>query len=843
MTTVQEDAGKIEQALRLILEPGQVTELRAFVKKNGFEKTHSGYYNDPRTLAFHAAQLQHQAHGIYFIPNRINPALLARAQNKSRALGKRDPTTADHDIKRRLWFLLDLDPVRPSGISSSQLEKDAALAKAEQVREYLKRLGFPLPLFADSGNGAHLNYRVDLPPQDGQLLQRCLSALDARFTDDIVAIDQTVFNPSRIWKLYGTWARKGDNTEDRPHRPARLLDVPNKLEIVSVELLEALAVTHAEAKSTSPPKKLRTRLPSPPTQRSDDWLSNWMAKHLPEAKEPEPWKGKGRKWILPVCPWNADHSDSSAYVAQQPDGKIAAGCHHNGCYGKNWHSLRELLEPGWREKREKLKKKTQKKKTPQPCTPEEARLLFNPGRTTHQGNAERLMEQYGEDLHYNPAWGWIAWNGQKWVIDQGHEEQLYKQMAKTIYFEAAEENDSSRREEIWKWAKRSEDRSIMAGSLKMAESEEGVRRETTDFDQRPMLLTVANGTVNLETGELQPYRREDLLTKQISVEYDPNAECPTFLSFLDRIFESEASMVEFIQRAVGYSLTGKTSEHCVFILHGSGRNGKSTLINVLTDLLGEFARSVEPEVLTVRRNHNNTLVEMADLAGARLVTAVETEDNKRLAEAKIKQMSGNDVVKGCHKYKNPFDFRPIWKLWYATNHKPVIRGTDEGIWSRIRLIPFDVFIPAEERDLDLGEKLKNELPGILRWALDGCLAWQTKHLAPPEKVQKATAEYRNEQDILAAFLADCCVFVSESLLPVKMLYLAYVEWCNETGEKYPTTQSKFGKRLKERGVRQERITSGGNKGRMAWKGIGLLSARQVPSEVSEISEPTSQESS
>ncbi|MCG6533420.1 MAG: phage/plasmid primase, P4 family [Syntrophales bacterium LBB04] len=454
-------------------------------------------------------------------------------------------------------------------------------------------------------------------------------------------------------------------------------------------------------------------------------------------------------------------------------------------------------------------------------TPEEARRLFNPGRTTHLGNAERLIEQFGPDLHWVKQWGWVGWNGQKWVVDGGEEERLYKQVNRHIFREAANETDSAKREALWKWAKASESNAVMAGSFRMAQSEPGIRIQTTDFDRHEWLLNCTNGTLDLHTGQLLPHQREHLLTKQLAVPYLQEADCPTWKEkYLQKIFAGDTVLIDFLQKAVGYSLTGSTREHCLFILYGSGRNGKSTFINVLMKLLGSFAKSIEPEALTIRHHNPNTLVEMADLAGARLVTAVETEENKRLAEAKIKQMTGGDWIKACFKYKDPFDFLPVWKVWYATNHKPIIRGTDEGIWSRIRLIPFTVFLAEAERDHQLQEKLEAELPGILRWAVAGCLRWQQEGLHPPDKVQQATAAYRAEQDILAAFLSECCVLSPQATATAKDLYQAYTTWCQENGEANET-QTSLGKRLAERGFCRVRITGG----RIQWKGIGLLSER------------------
>jgi len=261
---------------------------------------------------------------------------------------------------------------------------------------------------------------------------------------------------------------------------------------------------------------------------------------------------------------------------------------------------------------------------------DQARLFFNPGRTTQVGNAERLREQCGEDIRYVEEWDWMAWNGSKWSIDRAVIESLYKETARGIYHEAAEEEDKYLREELWKWAKKSESHAVMAGSLRMAESEPGIPTKTDQFDCDLWALNCPGGTVDLQSGEERHHEKADLITKQIPIAYDPDAECPTFDAFLKRIMNDDAGMVEFIQRAVGYSLTGSTREQCLFILHGGGQNGKSTLINVLMDLLGEYAQHTPTDALMMKRGDQGIPNDLARLAGARM----EDQRNDRWGPAR-----------------------------------------------------------------------------------------------------------------------------------------------------------------------------------------------------------------
>jgi hypothetical protein len=336
------DLEEIKRALSLLFEPGQVVELRALdVSTPSYKKPHtvSGYYDDLDKCAKDAAQVSPYAAGVYVVLNPFNPALLARSANKS----KPDPktTTGDADITRRRRLLIDCDPIRPAGISASDDEKAYSLEVAFAMRELLSNRSWPDPILADSGNGTHLLYPIDQPAQDNNLIKHVLLALADFWNDDRVTIDTSVYNPARISKLYGTIARKGDNVPDRSHRLARILDFPDRLEVVSTELLEEIAKEAPEPVSKTQPRPAGTG-------RSDFDLDRWIAEHNLDIGSPRAW-GSGRKWVFNVCPWNPDHRDKSAYIVQFANGAIAAGCQHNWCKskGNDWHALRDVIEPGW----------------------------------------------------------------------------------------------------------------------------------------------------------------------------------------------------------------------------------------------------------------------------------------------------------------------------------------------------------------------------------------------------------------------------------------------------------------------------------------------------------------
>ena len=324
-------SGDIRRSLDVLLEPGQVAELRIMYTTKG---TQSGYFSDFDQLERVALSRNGKVPGIYVTLNPVHPDLQARANNRLKDYVR--VTTSDDQILTRRWIPIDFDPVRPAGISATDAEHAAAIHRAEDCLAWLTgTLGWPAGVFGDSGNGGHGLFRVDLPNDDTSrdLIQRCLEALTLQFSDQAIAVDLTTFNAARIWKLYGTAACKGDATTDRPHRLSKLLSVPSEIEIVSREQLEALA-------ARLPTRQPRQTRPRQPEQEFD--LARWISLHNLPVVRAGGWQG-GYKWILNPCPWNPDHHNRAAYIVQFPSGAIAAGCHHHGCAGNDWPALRALV--------------------------------------------------------------------------------------------------------------------------------------------------------------------------------------------------------------------------------------------------------------------------------------------------------------------------------------------------------------------------------------------------------------------------------------------------------------------------------------------------------------------
>lgn len=425
------------------------------------------------------------------------------------------------------------------------------------------------------------------------------------------------------------------------------------------------------------------------------------------------------------------------------------------------------------------------------------------------GNGQRLAALHGRDLRFCHAWDkWFIWDGCRWAPDEtGEIDRRAKDTVRSIYGEAATAISKNDREALAAHALRSESEGKRRAMIASAKSETGIPIRPDDFDRDPWLLNVQNGTLDLRTGELRPHRREDLITKLAPVKYDPEAECPVWWAFLERIFAGNFQLIDFVQRSVGYSLTGSTREQCLFFLYGLGANGKSTLLEVFHTLMGDYATRTPTDTFLTRKN-STIPNDLAGLRGARLVTAVEVEHGRRLAEVIIKETTGGDRITARFLHSEFFTFKPQFKIFLAANHKPVIRGTDYAIWRRIHLIPFNVQIPPAEQDPDLPEKLKAELPGILNWALEGCLLWQDKRLWPPEEVRAATQKYREEMDVLADFLAERCIVGPGEKCKAGELYQAYKDWAEHTGESRPLSLKAFGLLLEERGFTAKKGTAG-----------------------------------
>ena len=433
---------------------------------------------------------------------------------------------------------------------------------------------------------------------------------------------------------------------------------------------------------------------------------------------------------------------------------------------------------------------------------------------TDAGNAERFAFYNRSSARYCSPWGrWFIYDDKRWTPDDKNKITLKaKNVIRMHYVQLGFMLDDSKRAEIAAHLAKSESNHAINACLSLARGELPVVPDQLDRD--PFLLNVHNGTIDLRTGELRDFDSADYITKMAGTAYDPAAECSQWLTFLDRILGGNQELITFLQKAVGYALSGDTSEQCLFILHGAGQNGKSTFLSTVMALLGDYA--TKTPITTFLQKKNETISnDIAALKGARFVSATEAGEGQRLAEPLIKELTGGDSITARFLYAEFFTFQPGFKLFIGTNHKPVIRGTDYAIWRRIRLIPFEVVIPEEERDNDLLGKLETELPGILGWALEGYRLWKAEGLKMPEEIRAAVNGYRDEMDLLAAFFEECCILDKSKMAKSSMLYHSYSEWAEKNGEHVMSNRRLAGQ-LKERGHDSFRQNDG-----IYWIGIGL----------------------
>lgn len=422
------------------------------------------------------------------------------------------------------------------------------------------------------------------------------------------------------------------------------------------------------------------------------------------------------------------------------------------------------------------------------------------------GNAERLKDLFGENIRFNYTSNtWMYYDGKRWRYDDtGRTKILADKVVDNMKNEKLFLADGVDQEDMEKYRYRhwkdSRNHNKKVNMMKECEHLLPVTNETfdNDFD----LFNVQNGFVDLKAGKLNDHERKNYFTKISNVEYTDKADCPKWDEFLNDIFLGNHELVRFIQRAVGYSLSGHTSEQVLFVLYGNGRNGKSVFLDILNEVFGNYSTNIQPQAIMASKNQSDASPEIAKLDGARLVTTTEPNEGERFDEGLLKQLTGGDRVSARKLYENEFEFTPQFKLWMATNHKPYVRGRDEGIWRRFIIIPFDKQIPLHEIDRDLTKKLKRELPAIMRWCVDGFLEWQRIGLSEPAIIKEQRDEYRVEMDSIAMFVEECCEVNPLQKVKASELFNAYDNWAKENHQ-HIMSSTKFGREMAKRYERKK----------------------------------------
>jgi putative DNA primase/helicase len=437
-------------------------------------------------------------------------------------------------------------------------------------------------------------------------------------------------------------------------------------------------------------------------------------------------------------------------------------------------------------------------------------------------NARIFYENCGNAIRYCDALGgWYVWDGAKWVKDNFQIVSLAKQTVKKIYEQATANSDK----ELYRHAERTEAESKLRSMINLVRDHSGVTLNSDDFDKNLYLINCINGTLDLETGKMAPHNSANNITKQIDIPYDPAATCPTWEKFISSIFMDNAETIHFVHKAVGYALSGSIAEQCMFILYGVGCNGKSTFLETLAKVFGDYAMTTLAATI-MEKNVAGIPNDIARLKGARFVNALETDENKKLAESVIKTLTGGDKIVARFLNKEFFEFHATFKLFLATNHKPRISGTDNGIWRRIRYIPFKKVIAPEERDRSLPERLLAEQEGILTWAVKGFKIWQTEGLGSCSEIDEATKDYREESDILGDYIADRCEVGESYSVQASALCRDLADWCKDMGI-YRISRAKLYEYLESKKFSKKMASKGDFRGSMMWQGIGLKECRDL----------------
>lgn len=419
---------------------------------------------------------------------------------------------------------------------------------------------------------------------------------------------------------------------------------------------------------------------------------------------------------------------------------------------------------------------------------------------TDTGNAHRMQDKFGNILRYSyNQKKWLYWDGKRWCVDDsGEVKKMADVICDDIKREAFLESDEEKQAALLKWANRTASSKSKEAMIKECQHLGNIPASPDSFDAYTDYLNTQNGIVNLRNGELLPHDSSFMMSKITVAEYDTSGKKPElWLKFLSEVTNGDKDLQDYIQKCVGYSLSGSVREQCAYFLYGIGNNGKSTFMDTIADMLGGYAANTQPETLMMKRfGDSGANPEIARLKSARFVTSEEPTEGVRLNEGLLKQLTGGSKVTCRFLYGDEFEYSPEFKIWIATNHKPVIRGTDVGIWRRIKLIPFEVNIPKEKVDKLLKYRLRKEFPQILRWAVEGCIKWQREGIEEPEKVKGAVKEYKQEMDILASFVEQCLEIdydCTESI-SASRLFRVYLHWAKENNE-YEMSANKFGREI------------------------------------------------
>ena len=846
----------ITAALPLLCGHGGVYEIRAL---RGAAIA-SGYYDaahmDAAALA--AATLDADGWNCFFTLNCVADGALARAANRMRQDKGKMVTTGDADIVRRRWLLIDLDPKRPTGTSSSHAQWEAAHAKARAMKEVLMSEGWPEPLWASSGNGAHLLFRVDLAndKESTDLLKAVLATFARRFDDapgppDLVFVDTSVFNAGRISTLYGSMKRKGDDTEKFPHRRSQLLAVPDRLVVVPLAVLQAAAGTSATTVAAPSTSANDVSADAGADSRGREWMQGWLGRSgLAVGHERD--KEGAHFWTLTECPFNPDHKDAAIIHGEHG---FAYKCFHASCVENDWHALRAKVEHAdgaSGSMGNRIQPGAVAEAQPgnfAPRDPKEAmRSIGNRIVTSEDTEISEILAEIasgglpssGEDvllrqlkLKHGPTLGSLrdelASAKRGGASEPKQRDQL--DLACSVIAELGEGNVVYALGYFWRWQasgvwQRVDDREIKQVAQGVLNSEEAqvskglvdgvvdvtkndLFRPNAPFDQVGWeQVNVANGTLEWRDGDwhLRQHRRDDYLTTQLPVPFDPAATCPRFERFLYEIFAGDvdaADKAACVIELFGYSLLTTCRFERFALLVGGGANGKSVLLGVLEALLGATA------VAAVQPSQFDNRFQRAHLHGKLANIVTEIAEGAELPDAALKAIVSGELTTADHKNRDPFEFRPFATCWFGTNHMPHTRDFSEALFRRAIVLKFNNTFKGQGRDPHLKDRLLADLPGILSTSLRAIadVLRRGDFTVPLSSVEAARA-WRRDVDQVAQFVDERCYLTPGGSVTSADLYRGYEEWAREAGIKHTLGRRKFTERVARLGAQASKGTGG-----------------------------------
>lgn len=719
------------------------------------------------------------------------------------------------------WLSIDLDR------HHEETDPESTLKAALVLYGVAAGLGFSPLLFDSNGwGGYHLILLFDKPTETRKLylfakwLRRDWEALGLD-ADPETFPKQASIEPGR----FGNLVRLPGRHHTRDHY-TKVWDGLSWLE--GSAAIKAITGTKGSPATLIPPEALVVPKPPPPRYKSDDFsgsddveqaglalacldpsmaYAEWVKVGMSLASLGQEGLALWDHWSAGCPEKYGEYQCERKWRTFRPDGRVGLGT--------LFHMAKQ--SSGFKQEKKKASRAKSKAKhepagpkihDPGEDEPETTGISDHRFNLTDLGNAERLVARHGKDLRYCHVWKrWLVWDGRRWMIDNtGAPRRRARETVRAIYSEAGEPEGEDARKHLAKWAMESEKRDRISAMLNLAEPEPGIPILPEHMDLDRWAFNCSNGTIDLRTGELRPHRREDLITKICPTPYEADARCELWESTLDLFFAGNRELIDYFQAICGYAISGIVRDHILPIAYGRGSNGKSTMLGAIIDVFGpDYAMKCPPDMLMAKKTDSHP-TDRADLFGKRLVVAIETESGRNLNETMVKELTGGDKIRARRMREDFWEFDPTHTLILATNHKPAIRGTDNGIWRRLKLIPFAVSLMQSNADTRMPEKLRAEFPGILAWCVRGCLLWQSAGFAEPAEVTEASSDYRKQQDLIGSFIEECVIFHGNFRVKAGELFKRYTRWCEYNNEN-PTTMMKFGMAMEEREIEKTKSSS------------------------------------